>query len=304
MAFTWSTPTVKSGTGRRLRPVRLALGALTSGRPGPSLPIGAEGDQHGVAGHEERARGLPAHGRVLDAARVEDGVLDLLAAFFPGLAESLIRPDLEARRALDQRLQVVSDCRAPGVETKRRVQGIEMVAAHAPVLRLRRGPPDAGRQHLLLCALGDLSRALGAAHARRFREMAAALVEGVAFLAGGAPAVPLVAGLLRVVEGRTRGGVAAVPALAIPDDTAPGDRLKAAAVRAGHLVDALVAPLVPPLDVAHALHRGRAGQVDLAVALEGPRAAKAQLERIPFAVDIGRVAVDLIVEEKPHARLR
>jgi hypothetical protein len=73
-------------------------------------------------------------------------------------------------------------------------------------------------------------------------------------------------------------------------------RLTLAAMRTRHEIPALIARLVLPLNPRQALGLRRRDQQDLAP-LEGGRAPLREQDRIALALDIARIAVDLVEEQ-------
>ena len=91
-------------------------------------------------------------------------------------------------------------------------------------------------------------------------------------------------------------GLVGLEAELLPADLGPLQRLELPADRAWDEEPPLVRRLVLQLDARDALDRGRREQEDLAVA-EGGGALSSEVDLVAFAVDVGRVAVDLVEDE-------
>ena len=129
--------------------------------------------------------------------------------------------------------------------------------------------------------------------------LAVALGMGAPFAAGEHVA-------LVVFVDQAAAGAAEVLHLAVvvgPLEVFPLQRLVVAAVRARHVVVALVALVEQVGDARGALEGGRAGEVDLGVAAEGTGAGFGQFDGVAFVVDVDVPAVDLVAVDVARGQL-
>ena len=250
-----------------------AVDQLALHAPAPGPEVGLEAVALGVDAqrHDHMTPGDLAQRDVFGplAQRVLVGAVALLFKGLrqPRVDENAQQADIAAARGDHGRIPLF-DQRAPAQPTQRAVQAAELKAAHAPGHGARRiGHPGAGGQHGGLVVLADLGAA------------------GAADIAHGVGQRPPV-------------GVA-LPLDAVRLVGAPFQRLQIGAVRARDVEAAAVAGQVARFDAAEVLGGGRAGQQALAAG-EGGLAGFGQLDRVALAVDVHRVAVDLVQEQVAH----